>query len=123
MRLRSEVIGALNLFCTDERDLEENDVVTAQAWADVATITILHHRAVLESQVVNAQLKHALESRIVIEQAKGALSERTGLDLAAAFSTMRNHARSHNLKLADVAHGIVDGTANIAELDHSRRTP
>ena len=123
MRLRSEVIGALNLFCTDQHHLEEDDAVTGQALADVATISILHHRAVLESQLVNAQLTYALESRIVIEQAKGALSERTGLDLAAAFSTMRNHARSHNLKLADVAHGVVDGTVSIGEIDHSRRTP
>jgi transcriptional regulator with GAF, ATPase, and Fis domain len=123
MRLRSEVIGALNLFCTDQHHLEEGDAVAGQALADVATISILHHRAVLESQVVNAQLMHALESRIVIEQAKGALSERTGLDLGAAFSRMRNHARRHNLKLADVARGVIDGSVSIEELDRSRRIP
>ncbi len=123
MRLRSEVIGALNLFCTDQHHLEEDDAVTAQALADVATISILHHRAFLESQLVNAQLTHALESRIVIEQAKGALAERTGLDLGAAFSRMRNHARHHNLKLADIAHGVLDGTVSIGEIDYSGRTP
>ncbi|MDQ1467506.1 MAG: hypothetical protein QOH10_1921, partial [Actinomycetota bacterium] len=63
MRLRGDVIGALNLFRTDEREMEEADIVTGQALADVATIAILQHRAVLESQLVNAQLSHALESR------------------------------------------------------------
>jgi AmiR/NasT family two-component response regulator len=109
MRLRSEVIGALNLFCTDQHDLDADDAMTAQALADIATISILHHRAVLKSQVVNAQLTNALDSRMVIEQAKGALAERAGLDLGAAFSTMRNYARSRNLKLVDVARGVIDG--------------
>jgi GAF domain-containing protein len=123
MRLRSEVIGALNLLSTDQHHLDEDDAATGQALADIATISILHHRAVLESQLVNAQLMHALESRIVIEQAKGALAERKGLDMGVAFSTMRDHARSRNLKLADVARGVIDGTVSIGKLDHSRRTP
>jgi GAF domain-containing protein len=122
MRLRSEVIGGLNLFCTSQRDLEEGDAVTAQALADAATISILHHRAALESQLVHAQLTSALKSRIVIEQAKGALAQHSGVDVEMAFSKMRSHARSHNLKLVDVAASVINGTVSIEDLDHSRRT-
>ena len=71
MRLRGDVIGALNLFRADRAEMDEADVITGQALADVATITILQHRAVTESRLVNEQLSHALNSRIVIEQAKG----------------------------------------------------
>jgi len=110
MRLRGDIIGALNLFRADEGDLEELDVIAAQALADVATIGILHHRAAREAQLVNEQLTHALNSRIAIEQAKGILAERTGLDMEHAFARLRKHARDHNLRLVDVAHGIVDGT-------------
>jgi GAF domain-containing protein len=113
MRLRGDVIGALNLFRSDHGDLEEADVETGQALADVATITILQHRAVLESQLVNAQLSQALSSRIVIEQAKGVLAERLGENMEEAFARMRSHARNHNLKLADVADSIISGTANV----------
>src|SRR4051794_3483335 len=59
LRLRGDVIGALNLFRDDEGALEEADVVAAQAFADVATIAIIQHRAILEAQVVNEQLNHA----------------------------------------------------------------
>jgi len=44
MRLRGVIIGALNLFRAEEGDMEELDVVAAQALADVATIAVLHHR-------------------------------------------------------------------------------
>ena len=57
-------------------EMGEADVDAAQAFADVATIAILQHRAAHEAQVVNEQLNHALNSRIVIEQAKGVVGER-----------------------------------------------
>jgi GAF domain-containing protein len=125
MRLRGVVIGALNLFRADKGHLDEADVLTGQALADVATIAILQHRATLDAQVVNDQLNHALNSRIVIEQAKGMLAERTGLNMELTFSRLRNHARSHNLRLVDVAQHVIDGTLATAALDppHPSRHP
>ena len=110
MRLRGLTIGALNLFRADEGPLEEADIVAAQALADVATIAILAHRAAVQTHVVNEQLNHALTSRIAIEQAKGIIAERARLDMTQAFSWLRNHARTHNLLLGDVAQSVIDGT-------------
>ena len=110
MRLRGVTIGALNLFRTAEGTLDEADVVAAQALADVATIGILQHRAAVQAHLVVDQLNHALHSRIMIEQAKGILAERSGFDMGAAFSWLRNHARSHNLLLVDVAQAVIEGT-------------
>jgi GAF domain-containing protein len=117
MRLRGVIVGALNLFRADPGALDAADVVAAQAFADVATIAILQHRAVLESQIVNEQLNHALNSRVVIEQAKGVLAERAGLDMEQAFSRLRNHARNHNLRLVAVAEDVIAGTLTTAALD------
>lgn len=120
MRLRGVIIGAVNLFRTDEGTLTAADASAGQALADVATIAILQHRAVLEAYVVNEQLSHALNSRVVIEQAKGVLAERAGLDMEQAFERLRNHARSHNLQLANVARDIIDGTLAAEALDAAR---
>ena len=120
MRLRGEVIGALNLFRDDEGGLEEADVIAARAFADVATIAILQHRASLEAQMVNEQLQHALTSRIVIEQAKGVLAERAGVDMEQSFSRLRSHARNHNVRLVDVARGVIDGSLPETSLDRPR---
>ena len=59
---------------------------------------------------MNEQLTYALNSRVVIEQAKGMVAERLGLDMEQAFNRLRNHARSHNLRLGDVARSVIDGT-------------
>jgi GAF domain-containing protein len=117
MRLRGTVVGALNLFHIDAGDMRLADIEVAQALADVATIAILQHRAALEGQLVNEQLQLALNSRIVIEQAKGMVAERLGLNMEQAFSTLRNHARNHNLLLVDVARDIITGTLGAAVLD------
>src|SRR5204862_7137286 len=109
MRLRGTVIGALNLFHLEAGQMRPADIDAAQALADVATIAILQHRSALEAQVVNQQLQHALNSRIAIEQAKGMVAERTGLDMEQAFSLIRNHARNHNARLADVANDLIRG--------------
>lgn len=122
MRLRGTVIGAVNLFHVERGEMREADLAAAQAFADVATIAILQHRAVLEAQVVNEQLNHALNSRIVIEQAKGMLAEREGLDMEQSFFMLRNHARNHNLRLVDVATSVIDGKIAASTLDRPRTT-
>jgi GAF domain-containing protein len=108
MRLRGSVIGALNLFHIDTGEMREADVLAAQAFADVATIAVLQHRAVLEAQLLNDQLSQALNSRILIEQAKGVLSERAGLNMEESFAVLRNYARNHNLRLVDVAQDVIN---------------
>ena len=110
MRLRGRVLGAVNLFSANQVEIRESDLVAAGALADVATIAILQQRAVQEAQLVNEQLDYALTSRIAIEQAKGVIAERAGVGVEDAFARLRRHARSNNLRLAEVARGVVDGS-------------
>jgi GAF domain-containing protein len=117
MRLRGQTIGALNLFCTDPEPLGEPDLVAAQALADVATIAIIHHRSAVDAHILNQQLAEALNSRIIIEQAKGKISEAAHLDMDQAFQRLRRHARSHHLRLTDLARDIATGTVTIRSLD------
>ena len=113
MRLRSQIIGALNLFRSEPGALSDSDVIVAQALADVATIALLQHRTALAAEVVNEQLTGALNSRILIEQAKGILAERHQLDMEQAFIRLRSHARNNNRRLSDLAHEIVHGTLDL----------
>ena len=110
MRLRGAVIGALNLFHTDESHLEDADMLSARAMADVATIAVLQHRTARDAQILNEQLNNALNSRISIEQAKGVLSERADLTMEEAFTCLRAYARRCNLRLSDVAQCLIAGT-------------
>jgi GAF domain-containing protein len=113
MRLRSEVIGALNFFDTSPGALDQGKLRIGQALADVATIGLLQQRAIHRSGVVTEQLQTALNSRVLIEQAKGILAERLRLDVADAFALLRSRARNHNRRLSDLAQAIVEGTEQI----------
>ena len=108
LRLRTERIGALNLFRTQPVMMGDSDLLVAQALADVATIGILHQRVLTRGALVNSQLQTALNSRIVIEQAKGVLAERQGLDMEQAFVHLRTMARNTNRHLSDVAREVIE---------------
>ena len=108
LRLRSEAIGALNLFHSTAGPLPAADLALGQALADIATIGILQERTIRRSEVVNEQLQTALNNRTVIEQAKGVVAERAGLAMDAAFERLRRYARSNNRKISDVARGLVE---------------
>ncbi|MGH3801983.1 MAG: GAF and ANTAR domain-containing protein [Pseudonocardiaceae bacterium] len=110
MRLRTETIGALNLFRDRPGELPAVDLRVGQALADVATIGILQERAVHRGEVLAEQLQAALNSRVIIEQAKGVLAERGDVDMNQAFNRLRQHARTHNSRLSDVARAVVQGT-------------
>ena len=110
MRLRDQVIGALNLFRAEPDPLDPADLRIGQALADVATIGLLHERNVRRRETVAEQLQAALNSRVIIEQAKGKLAERLGLDMDHAFTMLREYARNTNQRLTDVARVFVDGT-------------
>jgi GAF domain-containing protein len=116
LRLREEVIGALNLFSTSATRLSERDLRLAQALADVATIGLLQERAIRERQVLAEQLQRALNTRIVIEQAKGVLAERGGLGMDQAFAAMRSYARSNHFRLTEVAERVIDNTLPVTDL-------
>ena len=110
LRLRRSVIGTLTLFRAEAGLLNAEDSSVAQGLADVATIGILHERALRESDVAQQQLQHALNSRVVIEQAKGVIAQIKGVDMDAAFRLLRDHARSNSLGLRDVADQVVNRT-------------
>jgi hypothetical protein len=108
MRLRDQVIGALNLFSAGTGLLGPADLRVGQGLADVATIGLLQERNVRRAETLAEQLQAALNSRVVIEQAKGKLAERAGLDMDQAFTLLREQARSTNQRLTDVARTFID---------------
>jgi GAF domain-containing protein len=116
MRLRDQVIGALNLFRADPGAFSAADIRVGQALADVATISLLQERSMRRSDALNEQLQTALNSRVIIEQAKGKLAERLGLDMDQSFNLLRDFARARNLRLSDLSQAFIDGSETLVGL-------
>jgi GAF domain-containing protein len=121
MRMRDDIVGALNLFGATTGALNEADLRLAQALADVATIALIQDRASADRNMVNEQLQAALDSRVVLEQAKGVLSYGGDLDMPAAYAALRHYARDHNIKLTELARALVSRAVPATlVLDHAR---
>ena len=123
LRLRGQVIGALNLFRNAVGPLPESDLRAAQALADVATLSILQHRINNEQHLLSEQLDHAFHSRIVIEQAKGMLAERAKVDIDEAFCLLRRYAQTHHRQLTRLAREVLDGTLATQALTQATSSP
>jgi GAF domain-containing protein len=106
LRLRSEVVGGLNVFHAKPEAFTDEDRRVASALAATATIGMLQQRALHRSSVLGEQLQTALNSRVVIEQAKGMLAEHANIEIDTAFELLRKHARDNNRKLTDVARDV-----------------
>ncbi|MBT2476269.1 GAF and ANTAR domain-containing protein [Microbacterium sp. ISL-103] len=107
MRLRNTTIGTLNLLRSGTGSPPPEDLSAARAFADVATIGILHERSLREQESLSSQLQTALNSRVMIEQAKGVVSFTAGVPIPDAFTLMRKFARDRGLRLSEVAERIV----------------
>ena len=116
MRLRTETIGALNLFGDGAGGLQPDGMHIVQALADVATIGLLQERAVRRGEVLTEQLQSALNSRIIIEQAKGVIAQIYTVDINQAFELLRGYSRRHHLRIGNVARALVTDPASIPNL-------
>lgn len=116
LRLRNEVIGAMNVFDTSLHEMTPTESNLLRAFADAATIGILQERTVKQQSDLSIQLQGALNSRIAVEQAKGIVAERLNVDMDAAFGMIRNYARDHGTLLSAVAEALVRGSLSAGEL-------
>jgi len=108
LRVRTHVIGALNLFRGSDEPFTGTEMEIAQAMAEMAAIGLIQERALRERNLLAEQLQAALNSRVVIEQAKGMLAEYLAITVDDAFTLLRNYARDFNRKLSEVAMDVVD---------------
>ncbi len=120
LRLRSETIGAMNIFNASLVELNPQEVNLTQALADAATIGILQARAVQHGVELAGQLQRALNSRIVVEQAKGIVAERLQIAMDQSFDLIRSYSRARRRRLSDVAASLIDGSLNAGDLADAR---
>ena len=123
LRLRRQVIGALNLFSGTTGHMAESDLRIVQALADIATIGLLQERAIRRGELVTEQLQGALNSRVSIEQAKGALAQIHGISPDDAFELMRSYSRSHRRHLSEVAAQVTAEPSGVPGLTRRVESP
>ena len=100
--VEGDTLGALNLYAkaTDAFDHEDRTV---------GSVFAAHAAIALSSALHDEQMEEALQSRDVIGQAKGMLMAREGVSADQAFDMLRRASQRLNVKLRDLAAGMVSG--------------
>ena len=109
MRWHGRVFGGLNVFRRGVLDEPHGSDDLAQAFADVATI-VLVHEAEIPADEITARVHRATAARSLIEQAKGVLSELEQLDMEAAAARLEEIATQEGLGLTEAAQTVIART-------------
>jgi GAF domain-containing protein len=116
LRVRTDIIGALNLFRGVDELFTDAEMDIVQAMGEMAAIGLIQERALRERTLLTEQLQAALTSRVMIEQAKGMLAEYLTITVDDAFQLLRSYARDGNRKLSQVASDVVSRKITSAAL-------
>jgi GAF domain-containing protein len=101
------VTGALNVYGTGDSFTDRTHEASL-GFASYALVAITNAAAYAGAVEESDQLRAAMASRAVIEQAKGIIMAQKQCDSQEAFHFLRETSNRANLKLRDVAQGIVD---------------
>ena len=105
LRDGKRAFGALNLFA-NEVDAFHGDVEQEA----VIAILAAHCAPALAAALHRHDMEAALRTRDIIGQAKGMLMARSNVDQEGAFKMLVGASQRMNIKLADVARRLVEGT-------------
>ncbi|MBA3233542.1 MAG: GAF and ANTAR domain-containing protein [Propionibacteriales bacterium] len=97
----AQTLGALNLYSTNVREFDSDDVALAHIFGSHASVA-------LSSARKQEGLRRAVDARHLIGLAQGILMERFGLDVDQAFSVLRRYSQDNNVKLRDVAEHVIE---------------
>ena len=103
LTLRSEVVGALNLYASKPLTFTDERVHLGRLFAEQAALAVTNAEVYWKTYVLTQNLTVALENRDRIGQAKGILATRLGITTDAAFEQLRRASQNLNIKLRDVA--------------------
>jgi len=99
--------GALNLYATEPEVFSADDEATATRWAQQATGALAVALRIADSDHPAETLLGGLDTRATIGQAVGLLMARERCTADQAFGLLRIASQRRNVKLRDVAAGVV----------------
>ncbi len=108
LRVGAIRVGVLDLYRDTPGSLAALDLADALAFADAATVMVLHLQDHHEPGEVNAALAGPIDRQAVVHQATGMMTIQLGIGLAEALLRLRAHAYAAGQTVSAVAAEVVD---------------
>ena len=116
LHVHGKTIGALNLYGETTKAFDDGSERLAARFARQAAATLANAEIHDRTVTLVTQLTEAMNSRSVIDQARGILMASTGCSADDAFELLKQQSQHENVKLRDVAAGIVRNTTKSDEI-------
>jgi GAF domain-containing protein len=108
--VQTDVVGALNCYARTTRAFAGHDQVeVATELANFIAVAVANLVAYADAAQYGEQMHEAMASRAIIEQAKGVIMAQSRCDAERAFEILRQASMGRNVKLRDIAQGLVQG--------------
>jgi hypothetical protein len=107
LRVGAIRIGVLDLYRDVPGGLTNVELSDALAYADAATVVLLHLQNQSDHDRAHAGLARPIEDRAEVHQATGMISVQLGVSLAVALLRLRAHAYATERRVSDVAADVV----------------
>lgn len=101
-----DTFGAMGLFRRSDVAFTAEEDRMAQAFADIATMLVLHVDEV-DASALSDRLGAALSERVAVERAKGVLAEAHDVDMGEAYELLRRGAAERGVQLSTWASQVV----------------
>lgn len=108
LRVGAIRVGVLDLYRDTPGPLNAPDLADALAFADAATVMVLHLQDPDEHGGANAALAGPIDSQAVVHQATGMITVQLRVSLADALLRLRAHAYATERTVSAVAADVVD---------------
>ena len=105
--MQTDVIGALNCYSRSPSAFPPEANEIAQELAGHVAVAVANAVAYTDATTLARQMRAALDTRAVIDQAMGVIMARNRCDADAAFATLTRASQNRNIKLRDIARGII----------------
>ena len=107
--IQTDLIGALNCYSRTPAAYSKEAIEVAEELAGHVAVAVANAVAYSNATTLVEQMRTALDSRSVIDQAMGIVMAQNRCDADAAFAILTRASQNRNVKLRDVAGGIVAG--------------
>lgn len=108
LRVGAIRVGVLDLYRDTPGQLTNPDLLDALAFADAATMVILHLQDHDEEDGADSPLTDPIDNRAVVHQATGMITIQLGISLAEALLRLRAHAYASGRTVSAIAADVVD---------------
>lgn len=108
LRVGAIRVGVLDLYRDTPGPLDGPELADALAFADAATVVVLHLQDPGGHGGVNTALAGLIDSQAVVHQATGMITIQLGISLAEALLRLRAHAYALGRTVSAVATDVVD---------------